>query len=120
MELEGIIRLVFLLVIIIVLVILFVILGMSFKKEKKIPMEEEMAEEIETEVEIPKIIDTENCDEPLKEVISPFLKTPEPVDPSQSECMEVNQQDNIIHEMLDWGDDVYPEPSYDEHKFCKK
>jgi len=114
MELGGIIRLVFLLVIIIVLVVLFVVLGMTWKK-KKIE-EEEMVEE--EEIETPSIIDTESCDAPLKEVITPFLKPPEPVDPSQSECMEINQQDNIIHEMTDWGDDVYPTPSYDEHKFC--
>ena len=118
MELEGIIRLVFLLVIIIVLVVLFVVLGMTWKR-KKIP-EEEMVEEREMEIddETPTIIDTESCDVPLKEIITPFLKTPEPVDPSQSECMEINQQDNIIHEMVDWGDDVYPTPSYDDHKFC--
>lgn len=117
MELEGIIRLVFLLVIIIVLVVLFVVLGMTWKRKIA---EEEMVEEkeIEIDVETPTMIDTESCDSPLKEVISPFLKPPEPVDPSQSECMEINQQDNIIHEMVDWGDDVHPTPSYDEHKFC--
>ena len=72
----------------------------------------------EEEIETPSIIDTESCDAPLKEVITPFLKPPEPVDPSQSECMEINQQDNIIHEMTDWGPDDYPNPSYEHDKMC--
>ena len=124
MNIGSIIRLVILLVIIIVLVILFVVLGL--KKKKEIPQEveevviEEPPAEVETEYiepELP-VIPPENCEGPLKDVISPFPKPPEPLDPSQSECMEIDEQNKIIHQMLDWGSDEYPTPTYYESKFC--
>lgn len=133
MELGNIIRLVILIVIIIVLVILFVVLGLKKKKippEEAVMYEEELEKSIETEVEaqpeaeVPPDIDPpmppENCEGPLKEVISPFPKPPEPLDPSQSECMELEHQNRIIHDMLDWGPDDHPQPTYYQDKFCQK
>ena len=40
------------------------------------------------------------------------------MDPSGSECMELNEQENILDDMLDWGPDDFPNPSYDHDKMC--
>ena len=40
------------------------------------------------------------------------------MDPSGSECMELDEQEDIIDDMLDWGPDDYPNPSYNHDKMC--
>ena len=131
-----------LLLIITFLLILFVVLGNDSKTEKQPTLscpteevkksEESLFEEEmplpEEEIYEPEILPYEeemeeenpipNCNAPLKELDNIIPKAPEPVDPLQSECMELDNQETIIHEMLDWGDDDYPDPSYKYNKFC--
>ena len=82
-----------------------------YQPEENYPVEEEKYPIEEEEL-------IKNCNGPLKELDNVIPKAPEPVDHSQSECMELDNQDTIIHEMLDWGDDDYPNPSYQYNKFC--
>lgn len=119
MDIASIIKLVFLLLIIVVLVILFVVLGLKGKKKitPELDDEEEYQEENVLTPSEP-LIDTENCDAPLKQVFHPFNTLPKPMDPSGSECMELNEQENILDDMLDWGPDDFPNPSYDHDKMC--
>ena len=120
MDIASIMKLVFLLLIIVVLVILFVVLGLQGKK-KKITEEIEDEEDFqEQDILTPSepLIDPENCEAPLKQVFHPFNTLPKPMDPSGSECMELNEQENIVNDMLDWGPDDYPNPSYEHDKMC--
>ena len=113
MDIASIMKLVSLLLIIVVLVILFVVLGI--KGKKKITPEDEDQEEYQEE----KVLtDSENCEAPLKQVFHPFNTLPKPMDPSGSECMELNEQENIVDGILDWGPDDYPNPSYNHDKMC--
>ena len=119
MDIASIMKLVFLLVIIVALVILFVVLGIQ--RKKKIPSEDEDLEEYQEENMLTPsepLIDTENCDVPFKQVFHPFNPLPKPMDPSGSECMELSEQEDIVNDMLDWGPDDYPNPSYEHDKMC--
>ena len=121
MDIASIMKLVFLLLIIVVLVILFVVLGLKGKKKITSELDdEEDFQEQEQDIITPSepLIDPENCEAPLKQVFHPFNTLPKPMDPSGSECMELNEQENIVDGMLDWGPDDYPNPSYNHDKMC--